>query len=490
MSQKTIFLMKFIHRWLGLIGGWFLFIIVTSGCLTLFSNEIAQWMQPELSQIQSKDLSAKALDQAYKIWTYNQNKPKNMIILPTKRDPFLYVSYIDNKLRKTIILDPHEGSIIPVRNTAGSTLITAIHKTLYMSRSIGQFILLLVSSLFIITLITGIVLHFKPFLKTLFNLQLKTNPLRVQLNYHTTIGIIFFPFLFIIALSGFLFVAPHYFSPQLIPTKPNLHSHKENLVALSHQNLFELVQKSEQYFKNKAGFIFFSPKEIKISEAENSHLSNFKNIISYDKNTGQFLSYTSLSPIFGYPQKVIFGIHKGRAGGLIFRTLNFIMGFGSIILIAFGLLYYSNRYQEKTFEHRTCYLFHKTIEGINTGVIMGSLIGFISLFWINRLIPIDYPNRISCEIWIFFSIVLSVFIYSCLSAYLNKTYKAFKKLLFILSYLCLLLPVLDLITNFSLFKIALTHQNYLYIKIDSIIFLFGVCSLLFCSYLKRKRLLI
>ena len=488
MHQKTLFLIKSIHRWIGLAGGWFLFIIIISGSLTLFDSEINQWMRPELARVKPAPLSSKALDNAYKIWTYSQNMPKNLIKLPSSRDPYLYVSYLKGNIKRNIVLDPHEGNIIPVRNTAGASFIVSIHKKLYMNPRYGQFILLIVAFFFILSIITGVILHYKPFIKMLFNLQVKAAPLRQQLNYHTSIGIIFLPFLFIIALSGFLFIIPHYLPSPHPQSKPE-NIYKDNLNTLSKQNLLNLVNETERYFNNPAGFIFFTPKEIKIGEANNSHLTSFKNLVGFDKTTGKLTSHSSLSPMFGYPEKVIFGIHMARAGGAIFRTINFILGLGSAFCVAFGLLYYSNRHKNKLFTNKITYIGYKTIEGINTSVIMGTLIGFISLLWINRFIPFDFPNRIHNEIFLFFTICLLVCIYGFLSAYFNYTNNALKKLMTIFSYLCLLLPIVDLLFNNILIKASLLNGNFLFIKMDGTVFILGIVSLLFCSYLNKKSYL-
>lgn len=490
MHQKTLFIIKTTHRWIGLIGGWFLFMIMISGCLTLFNSEISQWMRPELALVKPAPLSSTALDQAYKVWLYSQNMPKNQIILPSERDPYLYVSYLKDNLKKNIILDPNQGTIIPVRDTAGASFIFSIHKKLFMNPSIGQFILLIVSFLFIISILTGIILHFKTYVKMLFNLQAKANPLRIQLNFHTTIGMLFLPFLSVMALSGFLFVAPSYLTASSSPAKITFKHHANIPYTPAHQDLLNLVVKAEHYFNNPAGFIFFTHKEIKIGEANSSYLSSFKNTVSYNNVTGAMTSHTSPSPMFGYPQKVIFGFHIAKAGGVIFRTINFILGLGSAICVALALLYYSNRYKNKIYPNKLAYIGHKTIEGINTGVIMAPLIGFISFLWINRFIPVDSHNRTANEIMLFFIIGSIIFIYGLYSAYFNFTNHALKKLLIIFSYLCLLLPVIDLMTNFTLFTQSLLNSNYLYLKMDITIFVLGVCSLLFSMFLKKKNYLI
>jgi len=59
----------------------------------------------------------------------------------------------------------------------------------------------------------------------------------------------------------------------------------------------------------------------------------------------------------------------------------------------------------------------------------------------------------------------------------------------IFSYLCLLLPIVDLLFNNTLIKASLLNGNFLFIKMDGTVFILGIVSLLFCSYLNKKSYL-
>lgn len=228
MNLQLNSFMKLAHQWLGLIGGWFLFLLVISGSLALFDTEVTQWMQPELAQYKPAPLSGNALNQAYKIWLDNQKQPKNIIILPTDRYPYLRVVHIQDKLLQGPVLDANQGNILPVRPTAGGYLIDSFHKSLLLDRYWGGMLLLGVSILFLISILSGLFIHYRSFLKTLFNLQLKASPLRIQLNLHSTIGMFFLPFLLIIGISAFLFLIPRYLpsSSSSFPAFP--HTHKQH----------------------------------------------------------------------------------------------------------------------------------------------------------------------------------------------------------------------------------------------------------------------
>lgn len=486
MNHTFTHFLKIIHRWVGLIGGWFLFIILISGSLSLFDIEITQWMQPELAIIQPEPLTSKALNEAYKFWTYHQNSPKNLIILPTQRDPYLRVLHMQDKVMQGKVLDPHKGDLIPVRATAGGFFINAIHKNLFLDRYWGGMIILIVSIILFISILTGITLHYKDFFKNIFNLQLKASPLRVQINYHTTIGFLFTPFLLIIAYSSFSFLSPRYLSTE--PTKkiPTQFVEPTKLQTTPPQNLLFSIQQVENYFHNPAHFIFFSSKEIKVIEDISSHLTFDKNYLALDKQTGQITSHSIPATGFQSFKNTLLGIHKARAGGLLMRTINFIMGIGTAFCLACGLLYYTNRYKRKKNLSKFNYIYHKIIEGTNIGIIMGTLIGFSSYFWINRFIPFIQPNRILYEITTFFTIITFILIYCIYTSFLNRSNKTFKKLLLLLSNICLLLPIIDLITTTTLFKQALLHHNYLYITMDLIICFFGLCFLQLYYYIQRK----
>lgn len=235
--------------------------------------------------------------------------------------------------------------------------------------------------------------------------------------------------------------------------------------------------------------IIFSKNEVHFFENEQAHIAKLKKYITFDH---QSMQKNSTAPSNNTPlfllNKTLLGIHTVRVGDILLRSLFFLMGTGSALLVACGLLFYTTKKRNSVLSNTSIFkrYFYKTIEGINIGVIMGTLIATIAFFWLNRLLPISLPHRMGWEISGFFISFFLVLRVSVVAAIYRKTYYAWLSLTSVLSALCLFLPVLDMITSFSYLKAAITNQYYLYLIFDGIIFLLGLIFLRLYLYIQGK----
>ncbi|MDI2090056.1 PepSY-associated TM helix domain-containing protein [Commensalibacter oyaizuii] len=493
MSETLLAFCKWNHRWIGLISGWFLFVILISGTISIFDKEITLWMQPELGQYRpSSNITTAALDHAYILWSQNKHVRKNLIVLPSDRDPFIRVIHHQGNLLQGSIIHPQSGKVIFTRATGGGYFIDSLHNNLFIGRETGGMIVLIISILFIFSIITGLCIYCVHYLKFVFIIQPKPTSPRFKFDLHTSIGLFFLPFLLIIAISGLLFLAPRYL-PNTSTThsrvnisQPNLQQPADNPGIIP--NLYPLMNKAQEHFSSLPGTIAFTPKEIRFYEKDDRHIARLKNFIAFNKQNYEPSSSTQQISRPLFVKQTLLGIHTVRTGSVIIRILFFIMGLISAIFLAAGLLYYSNKKPNDASDALlpTRRFFNKLIEGVNMGIIMGTLISISSLFWINRLLPIHLDERIVWEINCFFITFLIIFVFSLLSALLNKIRFGWKSLILLLSSICLLLPIVEYITTYSLLKTALLNRNYIYITIDVIIFLFGLFFLTLYCHLNVK----
>ncbi|CAI3924524.1 PepSY domain-containing protein [Commensalibacter papalotli (ex Botero et al. 2024)] len=486
MNKKTFSFFSICHQWIGLVGGWFLFIIFISGSISIFDKEITQWMQPELALYSpTKDVSTQALNQAYDSWKEYKDIRKNLIILPSARDPFIRVLHYQDELLQGVVIHPQEGNIIPARATGGGDFIDSLHRHLFIGRSIGGAIVLTIDIAFILILISGIVIYLPTLIKKLFFIYPKPKSLRFKSDLHTLIGIFFLPFLFVIAISGFLFLAPRY----LPSTEPKPHisaQHLKKTNADTRPDLFPLLAKAQTYFGAMPSAIVFAKKEIRFMENDEARIARLKNYVAFDRNTMQQTSSSTPPTALSLLNKTLLGIHMVRAGDTILRIVFFLMGIGSSVLVAYGLLLFCNKKRNSVSSNTSMYkqYFYKTVEGINIGIIMGILIALVAFFWLNRLLPISLPQRLHWEITGFFSVFFIILITSILSTTYNKTYLTWISSIGFFSILCLFLPVLDIALCSSYLKAAIFNQHYLYIIMDSAIFFLGLIFLRLFFYIQ------
>lgn len=487
MNKKTLSFFRICHQWIGLIGGWFLFLIFISGTTSVFDKEITQWMQPELGQYPiEKTISSKALNQSFASWEQYKHIHKNLIALPTDRDPYIRVLHFQDNMLQGVVIDPQKGNILPVRATGGGYFIDSLHNNLFIGRYIGGAIVLIIGITFLLVLISGVIIYLPTLIKNAFFIYHKPTTLRFKSDIHTITGVFFLPFLFIVCISGILFLAPRYMPNEIPPSIST--PQKQMLIKQQPPELLPLLKKAEMHFNSMPSSIIFTKKEIKFFEGDQQHIARFKNYISFNKETEQpTSSSTSIAPLT-LLNKTLLGIHTVRAGDILLRIIFAIMGLFSSILIAYGLLFYSQKKRNSQLSTRSIPRLYvdKTIEGINIGIIMGSLIAITTLLWLNRLLPVSLTNRIHWEIRGFFITFFLIICCGIIASLCDKIKLVWISLMGILSSLCLFLPLLDYIQTGRYLNAAINNHNYLYVTIDAIIFLFGVVFLQLYFYIQKK----
>ncbi len=139
--------MTWLHTWSSILVGWLLFAIFFTGTLSFFRTEITYWMQPEQHAAVP---SEKALEHA--------------------RSNTLDLSWRDanagNERRRgpRVMLNPSTGEEIKVRETAGGNFLYRFHFELYgIDRTIGRWIVGVVSMMMFVAIISGVIMHRKIF---------------------------------------------------------------------------------------------------------------------------------------------------------------------------------------------------------------------------------------------------------------------------------------------------------------------------------------
>ncbi|CAI3947141.1 PepSY-associated TM region (PiuB) (PUBMED:15124630) [Commensalibacter communis] len=490
MNKNLFSFFRICHQWFGLIGGWLLFVLFVSGTISIYDKEITQWMQPELGMYApTASVSSTALDQAYDSWKQHKQIRKNLIALPSSRDPFIRVLHAQDNMLQGNVIHPQNGNIIPVRATGGGYFIDSFHNNLFIGRFIGGAILLIMGIAFIFVIISGVVIYLPKIVKNAFFVYPKPQTARFKSDLHTISGFFFLPFLFIVAISGVLFLAPRYLPntqplPNAVPTK----QHKEFSQQSTRLDLLTLLNKAQIYFNTMPGAILFTKKEVRFIEGDEKQIARLKNYVAFDKKTQQISSFSRKPTIITLVNQTLLGIHTVRSGGHFFRVIFAIMGIGSSVLIACGLLFYSNRKRNSLISMHSIpqQLFYRITEGITIGIIMGTLIAMITLLWSNRLLPAELSTRINWEINCFFISFFLVLGVSIMGSILGKIKCTWLNLTFIFSGLCLLLPFLNYIQTAPYFIAAIHNSNYLYLITDAVIFICGIIFLRLFFYIKSK----
>lgn len=206
---------KTLHTWAGLLSGLLLFIAFYAGALAVFKPALSHWASPpQTAQVARWDLTDTLI---HKVLTASPEAQKQL----------------------TVHLDPQHGGHRPLAaritwevgprdeaETFGATLtkdgrletfavepssvgqfIDDIHRTggLPVDVELGAAIMGVVSGLYALALVSGVIILFPSLVKDLFALRITQNVKRMWLDSHNIIGLFSLPFHLVIAITSVVF---------------------------------------------------------------------------------------------------------------------------------------------------------------------------------------------------------------------------------------------------------------------------------------------
>jgi uncharacterized iron-regulated membrane protein len=193
--------------------------------------------------------------------------------------------------------------------------------------------------------------------------------------------------------------------------------------------------------------------------------------VTFDGVTGKIVSTFAVERPTLAVQSVIEGLHYAEFGGPIVRWLYFLSGAAGSAMIATGLVLFTVKRRERhAGESDSLRRFYALAEKINIAAVAGVLIACVAYFWANRLLPVEVPNRASWEIVAFFSVWLA----SIPHALLRPARCAWVEQLGCAAALCLLLPLLNILTTDTHLLWAVPRGQWAIAGIDLTALGFGV----------------
>ncbi|EHD13802.1 hypothetical protein CIN_11610 [Commensalibacter intestini A911] len=452
-------------------------------------------MQPELArytQAQSQTLSEQSMETSYALWQENtEQKRFSFVVLPSERYPFIHVLYSQGALLNWQNIDPATGKVIPTQSTVGGYFFDSLHNNLLMGHPVGEVVIIILSISFFLFILSGFIIHLKHLWKEFFKVRPKASALRFVLDIHLGIGVFFLPFLLLMVISGFLFYAPNYMS--FLNASPNHYvavTDFQGKAKQDHteQNLFSLVKEAKATFNAMPGFIMITPQQIHIVQSDVDQLAIMRNYVELDR-ASQKISLQENQPSAGrYFLNLMFGLHLTRAGGDVLRWVYFLAGIGSSILVATGLLFFSNKRRHFNKKHISARLlfFYKLVDGLHVGVIMGVLLALLAVFWVNMLVPKQAITKPFWEELSFFIIFILSFIEGIFYSFYSTVMKAWRHQVGLFAGLCLFMPIVKLIL-FPEILISFLNENFVYAMISIVFILIGISFVFVYGYLNKKN---
>lgn len=480
-----------LHTWCGLWFSWLLYAIFLTGTLAVFEEPITHWMTPEHHVLEQAGAQQSDAAQAAKSslsqrlqWgmTYmeRQHPGADMWELwpaDAKGGGDLHVYWFDGDGQYAAAqLDPASGSAVDaseaprVRQTSGGHHFVDFHYQLH-SGQLGLWIVGIAALAMLVALVSGVITHRRIF-KDFFTFRARKGQ-RSWLDMHNAVAVLTLPFQFMIAYTG-IAISCSTFMPAGIAAYfgSSAEALKSFQVALNEPGK---PQRSGQSMAVPDLESFVLRGQALIGQPVRAVVIDYPGdaaarIGVYGWNDADDLS-KRLSPTSGMAvfsaataelqqlrlpggvdggaasltQSVIGGLHMATYGGLPLKWLYFICGLAGSAMMATGAILFMVKRRGK---HQgefgsSSVTVYRMIEAANVAAIAGLGIACVGFLWANRLLPVELALRSRWELVVFFAL----WMLALLHALLRAPSLAWRDQMAALALLCLLLPVLSLVTT-------------------------------------------
>jgi uncharacterized iron-regulated membrane protein len=423
--------MSWLHTWFGLVLGWLAFALFLTGTLSVFWLEIQHWAQPELHGAKMLSIPATvdySLD--YLRTVAPASKRWNVYMPDFDRHPLLVLSWLDEndaQQFKRLVPDGSGREVTTVTN--GGRFFVDFHWTFnnvvpdLQGRTFKWTYMLsgLVGMAFLIGSITGLVIHKKIF-RHFFTFRRDAKvPQTRWLDAHNVLGVLAWPFLFLITLSGLVFycylyiptgmqMAARYPAPRpaavagvggpgmlwgriatdavgAYPEVPEPGNFAPNVPIPA------LFAQAQELMGPLSGFAVSNPNRdnaiVRFSgpRARPDVITFSSETMTFDGVTGSVLSPPeNRTPAVQKVTNAFAGMHFAFYGGTPMRILYFLCSAAGTIMVATGLIMFTTK--RKAMAHSPAAgRFYGFVERMNIASVGGALIACASYLWALRLLP-------------------------------------------------------------------------------------------------------
>ncbi|MCP1211659.1 PepSY-associated TM helix domain-containing protein [Acetobacter okinawensis] len=432
--------LSWLHRWAGLVTGWFAFAIFLTGTLALFDTELTRWMQPETAIVpENAQLTSSAMEHAQHILLESEHAgaSPSFLLLPDTRDPTLRILHYDGHNFVGPVLDPRTGEVLHPRQTEGGAFFFTFHYTLRLPDPWGARVVACAAFAFAVLVLSGVLLHLKRLIPDYFTLRLQAALPRCLLDLHVLTGSAMLPFHILITWSGLVLTAEN--ALPLIHFSHASASTQQSSVAqpippwAPRAPLNAMLQQARSHLNYAPSYVMFDGNETTFSAIQHNSLNANDLSVVFNSQTGEFTNKAAPATKLEDAFFILNGLHIARSMGSTLRWLWFCGGLASSIMIASGLIYYTARQKKHTTS--TLYLAQR----LNVALLGGPLCACMGFLLCNRIIPDLWPARASLEVEGFFCI------WACcgLLAIAYPSYKSWKILCWAMGIIGLGVPVMD-----------------------------------------------
>lgn len=454
--------MGWLHEWVGFIGGLVLVVTFTAGSLALFDAEFTRWMQPELSRYQPQSLSDSALNEVGTIIADLRARGENAFItLPTPRDPIIRILHYDGHAFIGSVFRPNDAFPIPVRQTAGGQLFFDLHHSLYYGPFWGNMLTEIAAIGLLIAVGSGVIIHFRSILSDLLLFRPFASKTRAFMDAHILAGILFLPFMVMMAYTGAVIHAPRLF-PMFGSAhhgRPALSSPGAGRNAASAANPADVATGSESvagaplapmlhtaeavFGPGSIGLVLYDHGKISMTKADSASFTLTRDHLEFSERDGTLLRTVIQPDTLHRLGGMLRGLHFIRWAPLPLRWLYFISGIVGSAMMSGGLVLFLMKHRPLKAERFSFRLAETLTLAVTTGLPLACL----AYLWTNRLLWADLPTRAHSEVMAFFAIWALATLHGAFRCFSGKARQGWSEQTFLFAAFALTLLPLDFLTR-------------------------------------------
>lgn len=494
--------MDWVHTWSGIILGAIMLAIFFMGTLSVFKDEIDQWMWPHARS--AAPVQEISLDRLYDVSREVSGEAPEWIRLlaPSERQPVPQFMIRDaNDRFNRYFVDPQTYEIRGAFDSASASyFLYPMHYHLHLPA--GRWIAGAVSMFLLLALFSGVVIHRK-IIVDFFTFRRGKKLPRLSLDLHNLTSVLALPFHIAITLSGVVIFSTTYLAPTLHAVFPDEDNPRAHVIAetlniyraeptgqtmLRMSSLDAMRIRAERYWGEQpfTAAALFHPDDaagyVRMQRIGATEVAAKSEGVYFEASTGRLLQAPGMTTAREV-QSFIVGLHEIHFDHWLLRWLYFFGGAAGCVMIATGFIYWlsSRRLQHA----RNGGWGLPVVEALTIWAVMGLLAATAAFFVANRALPPGQwtslgIERLYWEVIVFYAVWLAVIPHGAL-----RGKKAWFDQAALLAVLCILAPILNWVTTGDhLLRTILTGQWAL-AGMDMM--LFGAAALSVYGALRLRR---
>lgn len=199
LKPDTLRIFTTVHGWAGVVAGFALFVAFYAGAITVFHHELMAWQSPQVAQVETLDDAQRLLDDTLA----RHPGARNWVgmLFPGAESPQALVYWPDERAAWHYATLAHPGGASEPPQASLSELVNSLHYALGFPPW-GGYLMGVVSLLYGVALLSGLLIHLPHMLRDLFALRGGRNLKRFWQDAHNAIGVLGLPFHLMFAATG------------------------------------------------------------------------------------------------------------------------------------------------------------------------------------------------------------------------------------------------------------------------------------------------